>query len=206
MTLAEERGATEPVFRTPTEAAVCAIFRCEYCLDFIGDGFPIFMFLNASYCSEECRRHGRSLRRRQIEAAGGMRRPSSYSSSGSNWSSMVSETCSASSAPTPEAHQAPAAGGARLIGWILGAGLRTLASMVKGTELIRAASVEWLATSGDLRHVESASLSDDAGHRDDPADLADQEAGSRRSSEAHDHTSEPEGAQDIHCPCGGPDG
>lgn len=186
MTWAEDPGARGAALRAPGEAADCVVFRCEGCLDFIGDGSPIFMFLNSSYCSEECRRHGRSLRRRQLaEKAGGMRRPSSYSSGSSNWSSMVSETCSASSAPSPEAPQAPLVGQpGKLLVWFLGAGVRKLASMVMPGELIRAASTEW-ATSRGLRQAESASLSDE--------DLVDQGADSRRCSEAFD-TPESEGA------------
>jgi hypothetical protein len=155
MTGAAERVASEIADRGPgeagePEAAPHVVFRCEYCLELIDDGSPVFMCRDASYCSSECRRRGRSLRRAQLESMGDMRRQVS-SSNASTWSTMVSdlETCSGSSAPSSQAPPAPMGRG--ILGWILGEGLRKLASMVKAGELVRAASMESLATPQDAR-------------------------------------------------------
>lgn len=127
---------------------VDAGFRCHHCITPIGEDMPVYMRKDASYCSVECRRRGQSARHFQLmggrspDAPDDLVRTVSMSNA-STLSSTISDTAWSSSAGSDRA--TPDGKGRGLLGWILNVGLRKIASIVKGTELLRtiSGSVLW---------------------------------------------------------------
>mmetsp|Transcript_24026 Transcript_24026/g.46750 ORF Transcript_24026/g.46750 Transcript_24026/m.46750 type:complete len:198 (-) Transcript_24026:509-1102(-) len=130
-------------------------FRCHYCITHIGDGMPVYMCKDASYCSNSCRRRGRrrpSIQTATSDTPGGLRQASSTSS---NWSSAVSgsgDTTHSSSLGGASEKNCQSASNRRrgVLGWIFGEGLRKLTTFIKDTELLRSVSAVTVLANGEV--------------------------------------------------------
>jgi len=88
---------------------------------------------DASYCSSDCRKRGRSAEYAKLMGIKQLEEDVPYDS-GSMYSSLVSESTTTSSKKTVEPDTGP---GHRVLRWILSAGIRHLHALAAGTELLR---------------------------------------------------------------------
>mmetsp|Transcript_57362 Transcript_57362/g.167933 ORF Transcript_57362/g.167933 Transcript_57362/m.167933 type:complete len:206 (+) Transcript_57362:82-699(+) len=127
-------SSTEP----STAASTCSeddltavpTFHCHECLIAIEEDMPVYMGLDSSYCSTECRQRGFAAHMLRDPEFDEFRSSSSVCSS----SLRTDLTESAGSAPSsPAGGRVP---GLRrgMLGWIITAGLRKLTSFVEGME------------------------------------------------------------------------
>jgi len=94
---------------------------------------PMYMCHDACYCSVACRKQGRSVEYTQL-----MGIKEEHAECASMYSSVMSESTATSSKRTSEAHGQ--GGGHGVLRWILSAGLRQLAAIAGGAEVLRMGS------------------------------------------------------------------
>lgn len=123
-------------------------FRCHHCVRPIEEGMAVYMACDASFCSQACRRKGRSITYSKLAGLPdlGELRGSPSCSNTSAVSSAASESTGTSSASARAGGASDsqtggmADAGKRVLGWILRVGLRQLTGMARGTELLRVGS------------------------------------------------------------------
>eukprot|EP00438_Fugacium_kawagutii_P013294 Skav225466 [mRNA] locus=scaffold881:219042:222732:+ [translate_table: standard] len=110
---------------------MCVGFRCHHCVCIIDEGQPVYMGRDASYCSADCRKRGRSVAYAQLMGIKQVEEEVPYDS-GSYTNSLVSESTTISSKKTVEPDAGPGekrrvyAMCHRVFRWILSAGIRHL--------------------------------------------------------------------------------
>eukprot|EP00413_Alexandrium_margalefii_P039629 CAMPEP_0204589124 /NCGR_PEP_ID=MMETSP0661-20131031/49023_1 /ASSEMBLY_ACC=CAM_ASM_000606 /TAXON_ID=109239 /ORGANISM="Alexandrium margalefi, Strain AMGDE01CS-322" /LENGTH=297 /DNA_ID=CAMNT_0051599019 /DNA_START=11 /DNA_END=903 /DNA_ORIENTATION=+ len=126
------------------------IFRCNHCIKLIGQDSPVFMGHDLSYCSDTCRRRGRSalysnLKSLQLERLRDVRRSPSESAT-SAMSTAMSESSLASSGAIERtrARRGP-------LGWVIGKVVDAIYSRLPMTPLVQAASAAVLSQLGQLQ-------------------------------------------------------
>lgn len=139
-------GSTASMPRSCTESSTDSGFFCHHCVKEIGEGMPVYMCRDASYCSAGCRRRGRSAQYAQLMGLPLMEEDSeaTRTCTASDASTTASDATSADVRSLP-----PTIQGRGVLHWILSAGFRQLTAMAKGTELLQVGGDEcW----GSTRH------------------------------------------------------
>eukprot|EP00435_Cladocopium_sp_Y103_P052536 s6_g16.t1 len=133
----KESSDKEDVEQSPSGSGqLCVGFRCHHCVCIIDEGQPVYMGRDASYCSADCRKRGRSVEYATLMGIKQIEEDVPYDSA-SMYSSLVSESTTTSSKKTVEED---AGRGHRVFRWILSAGIRHLNALAAGTELLRMGS------------------------------------------------------------------
>lgn len=133
----KESSDKEDLEQSPSGSGqLCVGFRCHHCVCIIEEGQPVYMGRDASYCSADCRKRGRSAEYAQLMGIKQIEEDVPYDSA-SMYSSLVSESTTTSSKKTVEED---AGRGHRVLRWVLSAGIRHLNALAAGTELLRMGS------------------------------------------------------------------
>lgn len=118
--------------------ALDVAFKCHYCDSAIGDGFAVYMCSDAAFCSVSCRRKGREAAQHLDHFAKALGRISSACALTAG-STITTETSLSSDSyhDTAAAAAVAASRPTAVISWLLGAGLRRVVSLMRGTELLK---------------------------------------------------------------------
>jgi hypothetical protein len=129
-------GTSSEADQSDQNASLDVCFQCNLCMNRIEDGEPVYMCLDTSYCSANCRRQGR-IRLAQAE----LRRQRSSGSSGldsnSSFAFTLSDTTGRSRSSTESRRyrsESTAKGKQTLLGWIVYEGLRKLSTVLSSAE------------------------------------------------------------------------